>query len=500
MESGLTSQLKKSQNEVDRLLKNWRALLDAMPEMVLLINRNFTVEYLNPSAVRLFGNIVGQTCHKGLYYSETPCDCAICPVLMGTSENSFHEKKINEVHVEFSFVPFHGYNSESLVMVIMRDVTSRKEKEAEIAQFHENIESILQNKILKLNESEQIRTQLSQEINLLTERLERMMVADEMVGTSKQMRELRETIYQVADSSATILISGESGTGKELAANLLRNCSNRRDKPFLKVNCSSISDDLLESDLFGYEKGAFTGASAKKQGKFEVVSGGTIFLDEIGGISPRMQAALLRVLQNGEIIRVGGTKSIKVDVRIIAATNVDLSRAVKDGKFRLDLFYRLNIININIPPLRDRKDDIVDMAAHFVQHYRTAFRKKIDFMPSTVIDTLLRHDWPGNVRELENVIQRAVLMAKGSVITKKDLVFDNGTISSTPMGKLSQFLQELDGKPLKEIRTELERLIILHQLEKHKGKVQDVAKDLRVGKTVLYEKIKRYGITETTMN
>ena len=315
-----------------------------------------------------------------------------------------------------------------------------------------------------------------------------------MVGSSKAMCELRDMVFQVAKSDATILITGESGTGKELVANLIRETSNRNENPFLKINCNTINDSLLESDLFGYEKGAFTGADSKRKGKFEVVDGGTIFLDEIGDISPRMQAALLRVLQDGELIRVGGNMPIKVDVRIIAATNLDLAKAVQAGVFRLDLYYRLNIINISIPPLRERKEDIVDLVTHFIRRYRLAFKKDINFLPQSIIDRLLNHDWPGNIRELENVIQRAVLMAKGNIITENELLFDIPAEGKQPISFTSQ-IEHLNGLPLKGMISELEREIIVHSLEKHKGNVAQTAQELQLGKTAFYEKMKRYDIS-----
>jgi len=252
---------------------------------------------------------------------------------------------------------------------------------------------------------------------------------------------------------------------------------------------------LLESDLFGYEKGAFTGADSKRKGKFEVVDGGTIFLDEIGDISSRMQSAMLRVLQDGELIRVGGNTPVKVDVRIIAATNADLAKAVQAGTFRLDLYYRLNIINISIPPLRQRKEDIVDLVTHFVRRYRQAFKKDINFLPQSVINRLLQHEWPGNVRELENVIQRAVLMAKGNIITENELIFDvPAEVEQPPGSSPSSYLQRLEGMPLKGMLAELEREIILNALEKHRGNVALTAADLQLGKTAFYDKMKRYDI------
>jgi transcriptional regulator with PAS, ATPase and Fis domain len=330
-------------------------------------------------------------------------------------------------------------------------------------------------------------------INLKTQ-LENFSGDNAMIGSSRPMRDLREMVTQVAKSDATILITGESGTGKELVANLIRETSNRNKKPFLKINCNAINDSLLESDLFGYEKGAFTGAHAKTKGKFEVVDDGTIFLDEIGDISPRMQAALLRVLQDGEIIRVGGNKPITIDVRIIAATNRDLALAVQEGSFRLDLFYRINIINISIPPLRERKEDIEDLVSHFVRRYRLAFKKDVNFVPRPIIDKLCRHDWPGNVRELENVIQRAVLMSKNNLITEQEIFFD------VPPGAQQQenpasIAKKFSNAPLKNILAEVEREIIIATLRKFHGNVGKAATELKVGKTAFYDKLKRFGIT-----
>ncbi len=315
-----------------------------------------------------------------------------------------------------------------------------------------------------------------------------------IIGRTPGMEKLRSTIAQVADTGADVLIFGETGTGKELVANMIRETSNRETKPFLKINCNTINDSLLESDLFGYERGAFTGAHARTKGKFEVVDGGTIFLDEIGDISPRMQAALLRVLQDGEIIRVGGNTPIQIDVRIIAATNRDLALAVQDGSFRLDLFYRLNIINISIPPLRQRKEDIEDLVSHFVRRYRIAFKKDVNFVPKPIIDKLTEHDWPGNVRELENVIQRAVLMTKNNIITEQEIFFDIPA-GAEPHSHHLPMTKQFTNTPLKSILSEVERDILIHYLKKYHGNVSKAADELRVGKTAFYDKLKRYGIS-----
>lgn len=486
-----------SSQEVTRLGENWRSLLEAIPEMVFLVKDDLTVEYMNRFAVDTLGDLRGHSCRDCLCNSGDRCR-TLCPVTLTLagkwhSQRSF-EAQIGEMDVEYNCVPFQGYANDRLVMLLMRDISVRKRHEREIASFYENIEEVLQAKIKMLKESEGTRRLLLREVNVLKQKLQKVAEGDQMIGSSKQLQKVREIIYQVADSEATILITGESGTGKELVATMVRNYSRRCDKPYLSVNCSAINDNLLESDLFGYEKGAFTGAVGRKKGKFEIVDGGTLFLDEIGDISPRMQAALLRVLQNGEVIRVGGNQPVHVDVRIIAATNVDLAQAVQEGRFRLDLYYRLNIINIVVPPLRERKEDIVELAAFFVKRFRLAFNKEISFLPNRIIELLLQHEWPGNIRELENVIQRAVLLAKTNMITEEDLIFDIDPSAVVQDTYFAQLIGKLASLPLKELLSEVEADLIRHTVQAH-GNIQDVAQHLRVGKTALYEKIKRYDIT-----
>ena len=490
------AELQKTRAEVNRLVRNWQTLLDAMPEMVFLLSDEFVVQYQNRSARTCFGELC----------SLDRCDDLrqLGPDCLHVSTNgqgddtcgpTLRETVINGVPVEYSAAPFAGYTGAQLTMVVMRDITRRKQQEKELNEFNTNIEVILKKKIVELKESEHNRKRLSRQLNSLKNQLGFHHEADRMVGRSRGMRELREMVHQVAKSDATILITGESGTGKELVANLVKATSNRNDKPFLKINCNAINDSILESDLFGYERGAFTGATSRKKGKFEVVDGGTIFLDEVGDISPRMQASLLRVLQNGEVVRVGGTAPVKVDVRVIAATNVDLAEAVQEKKFRLDLYYRLNIININIPPLRERKDDIVALVSHFVKHYREAFKKDIDFVPQSIITRLLEHDWPGNVRELENLIQRAVLMARDKMITDRDLFFDQNIAKQQKNIPVTDLQSKIGSLPLKEILAEFEAEVIRQALQQHRGQVSRAAAGLKVGKTALYDKMKRHNIS-----
>jgi len=492
-------ELQQTRHEVKRLVRNWQQLLDVMPEMVMLIRDDYVIEYMNRSALEKFGDLCAEYCGDELRAElDERLFRGKAARLLSGSPGALKEMVFHGVPVEFSVAPFEGYRGDHLVMVVMRDNSQRKAHEQEIAQFHANIEHILQQKIEELKESEKLRRQLSQQVNSLKHQLSCRNKAEKIIGSSRKMQELKEMIFQVAKTDTTVLITGESGTGKELVANLLREASDRADKPFLKINCNTINDSILESDLFGYEKGAFTGATARKKGKFEMVDGGTIFLDEIGDISPRMQASLLRVLQNNEIIRVGGTEPVRVDVRVIAATNVDLAQAVQEKKFRLDLYYRLNIIRIDIPPLRERKEDIVELVSYFVSRYREAFKKDIDFVPQSVINRLLLHDWPGNVRELENVIQRAVLMAKGNMITEQDICFVEGLAEDKPAMMAAPAMtcaMPLGEATLKDMVGEYERGVIEQALRQCQANVAEAAKMLAVGKTALYDKMKRYGIS-----
>jgi len=487
--------LPNTDEEVRRLSTNWQTLLDAMPEMVFLLRDDCAVEYMNRSAKACFGNPCSRATCDGLRKIGEVCRENLLHPPQSPAAGRVVEGVIDTTPVEYSSVPFVGYTGEKLIMLVMRNITQRKNFERELLQFNTSIETILQQKIGELQASEETRLRLSRQVNSLKNQLGHYHKADKMVGRSRKMRELREMIHQVSGSDATILITGESGTGKELVANLVKATSPRDDKPFLKINCNAINDSLLEADLFGYEKGAFTGAQTRKIGKFEVVDKGTIFLDEIGDISPRMQVALLRVLQNGEIIRVGGTEPVQVNVRVIAATNVDLAQAVKDKRFRLDLYYRLNIINIDIPPLRERKEDIVELVSHFVNHYRDAFKKEIDFVPKSTINRLLAHDWPGNVRELENLIQRAVLMTKGKMITEHDLIFDQDPSMTPQQNDTFNIDEKLGVLTLKSIVAEFEAAIIQRALHKYSGNVSTAADQLRIGKTALYDKMKQHGLS-----
>jgi DNA-binding NtrC family response regulator len=312
-----------------------------------------------------------------------------------------------------------------------------------------------------------------------------------IIGRSPRMKQVFDLIIQAAPSRSTILITGESGTGKELVARAIHTHSARSDRSFVTVNSGNLPPDLLESTLFGHVKGAFTGAVYPKKGLFDLADKGSIFFDEIGNVPLETQAKLLRVMQEREFMRLGGMETIKVDVRIIAATNVDLKREMEEGRFREDLFYRLHVISIHLPALRDRKDDIPVLAQHFLEKYgEENGRPALELSPDA-LDLLMDYDWPGNVRELENVIERAVVLSTGSRVGP-DLVPDH--VRRSPSMHMPQIVMPPEGVSLKEVTSSYERLWIESALEAAGGVQKRAAELLRIKPTTLNEMIKRYDI------
>jgi len=325
-----------------------------------------------------------------------------------------------------------------------------------------------------------------------------------IIGESPQLQDVFKIIDKVADTPSTVLINGESGTGKELIASALHGASSRRDKPFIKINCAAIPHNLLESELFGYERGAFTGAVTSKPGRFELADGGTLFLDEIGEIPVEMQVKLLRALQEGEFERVGGIKTTRVDVRLIAATNRDLQAEIEAGRFRKDLYYRLAVVPIVLPPLRERRADIPMLAGHFVEKYNRKLNKKIESISDDAMALLQAYNWPGNIRELENLIERVLLFADGPSITAKDLPDPIRQGSGTPAPALSAApLEASTGEGgLKDIvrmkAAELEKDLITKALEETGGNVTRAARLLQISRKSLQTKMKEFGLRDTT--
>jgi DNA-binding NtrC family response regulator len=331
---------------------------------------------------------------------------------------------------------------------------------------------------------------IKQENDNLRAQLDRRYGMDNIVGRDPRMLKVFEMIGSVADTRATVLVTGESGTGKSMIARAIHRRSGRVKGPFVEVACGALPETLLESELFGHVAGAFTGATGEKMGKFLQADGGTIFLDEIGTASPAMQVKLLRVLQELKFEQVGGTKTFEVDVRVVLATNEDLSRLVADGKFRQDLYYRINVINIELPPLRSRVSDIPTLAHSFLEHVREDSRRQVTGFADDAMATLERYNWPGNVRELQNVIERAVLLGKGPVITVADLPAEvRGTgavIMSSSAGQ----------KTLKEAMEGPERQIIREVLESNGWNRNATADQLGINRTTLYKKMKRLGLED----
>ena len=316
---------------------------------------------------------------------------------------------------------------------------------------------------------------------LLRKELSKRYQFQDIIGKSPKMQAVFELIRTVAPTKSTILIRGESGTGKEMVARAIHEASLRKDYPFIDLACGALPETLLEAELFGHEKGAFTGANFQKKGKIELADGGTLFLDEIGDISLKSQVDLLRVLQEREFRRLGGTETIKVDVRIIAATNKDLLKLVEAGKFRDDLFYRLNVITITIPPLRERKEDIPLLITHFLEKYNIETGKKIEKLSEAALNMLMDYHWPGNVRELENTIEHAVVVTEANMISPQ---------------ALPDFFKKKDSSPVDSSKSldEMEKQHIIQVLKENQGNISRTAEVLGINRVTLYRKIKEYNI------
>lgn len=350
-------------------------------------------------------------------------------------------------------------NGQALYTVILRDVGERQKIEAE------------HNRLKGLNLYLQEELRVAQDV-------------EELVGASQGLREVMVRVQQVAGTDATVLITGETGTGKELIARAIHALSRRKDKVMVKLNCAAIAAGLVESELFGHEKGAFTGAVTRKIGRFELADGGTLFLDEIGELSLDLQAKLLRVLQEGEFERVGGTRTFKVDVRIITATNRNLAQSVQQGEFRPDLFYRLNVFPIPLPPLRERKEDLPLLVEHFVRRYGARYGKPIETVPESAMAALYHYAWPGNVRELQHVVERAVILTQGPVLTFDDCLKDSRSVAAP-------------SAPLETLE-EIERTHILRVLDNTGWRVSGkagAAEVLGLKPTTLESRMKRLGIS-----
>jgi len=412
--------------------------------------------------------------------SETPVDLILLDILLGDEDGRDICRKVKEDE-EMRFIP--------IIMLTVRSSLQDKINSLNIGADDYLTKPFINEELLAkvkvMLRIKDLHDELKREKNkniFLSQALEKRYSFGNILGKNSRMQEIYEFISDIANTDSTVLIQGESGTGKELIARAIHFNSHRKTKPFVVANCSAYSQNLLESELFGHEKGSFTGAIRRKVGRFELAHGGTIFLDEIGEVSPPTQILLLRVLQDHRFERVGGEETLEVDVRVIAATNKNLMEEMKKGTFREDLYYRLNVIPIFVPPLRERKDDIPLLASHFLQKFTHEKKKEVASISPEVMETLLAHSWPGNVRELENTLEHAIIIAKKDQILPKDLP--------------QHFLQKpLPAQQLVSLQ-DYERSLILRTLKETNWNKHQTSKRLKINRSTLYGKMKRYGLTK----
>ncbi|HXZ42623.1 MAG TPA: sigma-54 dependent transcriptional regulator [Terriglobales bacterium] len=396
--------------------------------------------------------------------AQHPWDAALVDIKMRGTDGIELQRRMHELDPELMVIMMTGYASVETAVAALKngayDYVTKPLDPDEIAHLVKNAMA---------------HKRTAKENVLLRETVAEVARPEEMVGQSAAMKKVFDAIETVGPTDATVLITGESGTGKELVARAIHQASPRRFHPLVVIHCGALTETLLESELFGHEKGAFTGAQYRKKGKFEIAEGGTVFLDEIGDISLKTQTDLLRVLQEHEIVRVGSTQSIKVDFRCIAATNKDLEKLIDEGKFRPDLFYRLNVFHIEIPPLRDRHDDIPLLVNHFVRKFSLQMNKKINRVAPEAMNLLQQQIWMGNVRELENAVERAMVVAQEPQIQAQDFVF-----KPVPNG-------------VPKTLEDMERAHILRTLEACNWNQSRAAEVLDIDRVTLHHKLKKYG-------
>ena len=404
--------------------------------------------------------------------AEQRWDAALVDIKMRGTDGIELQRRMHEIDPELLVIIMTGYASvETAVMALKNGAYDYVTKPLDPDEIAHLVKNALAHK------------KTAQENVLLRETVAEVARPGELIGQSRPMRKVLDAIDTVGPTDATVLVTGESGTGKELVARAVHHASPRRFHPMVVIHCGALTETLLESELFGHEKGAFTGAQYRKKGKFEIAEGGTVFLDEIGDITLKTQTDLLRVLQEREITRVGGNQIIKVDFRCIAATNKNLETLIEEGKFRPDLFYRLNVFRIEVPPLRDRRDDIPVLVNHFVHKFSLAMSKRITRVAPAVMNLLQQQPWLGNVRELENAVERAMVVGQEPELREADFVFKP---QSAPGSGGS-------GKKLEE----MERAHILRVVEECGGNQSHAAEILDIDRVTLYHKLKKYGWTRT---
>ncbi len=444
-----------------RRIQNIESILDATETGILIIDTERKVRFINAKAQKLLGYTVGEAYGHRCSIIARTSDCMNnCPLTRTLDTGD----EVRSAEIRYTARNNQNFNAHTSI-VLLRDGEGNVVAGAEIFR---DISDIVQ----------------------LEERIHGRYSFDNIIGKSHKMQEIYRLIEEVAPSNASVLIQGESGTGKELIASALHTHSSRRDMPFVKVNSSAFPEGLLESELFGHTRGSFTGAYQEKKGKFEVADGGTIFLDEIGEMSPLLQVKLLRVLQDGELQRVGENRPRKVDVRIIAATNKDLKKAISDKEFREDLYYRLNVVPIFLPPLRERRTDVPLLIDHFLREFNRSTKDKfVDRVSAKSLDILLRYGFPGNVRELENIIEYAYIRCNSKMIEPSHLpteLLEHDIPSDS--GDLFERIVRSE-EPLREAQKE----IIERVLDEENWIYMNAAKRLGMSRTTLWRKLKEFG-------
>ncbi len=427
-----------------------QTVLNSIQDSIKIIDKDFNILFTNKKgeaiANKLSKDMLGKKCYEEFYHTGEECAFCVTQKVFDTGEPAditYTAKKNGKPRLmEISVYPLRNIEGGiGWAVEIVRDITELR-KEIAYESMFENI-----------------------------------------ISQDEKMLEIFQLIGSVAKTDSTVLIKGETGTGKELVARAIHLHSKRKDKKFVAINCGAITDTLLESELFGHERGAFTGADIRRIGKFELADKGTIFLDEIGNISEAMQVKILRVLQEGELTRVGGNDLVHVNVRVIAATNIDLENAVKERKFREDLFYRINVIPIELPPLRDRRGDIPLLANYFLEYYREQIGKDVRTIGKEAMNSMIKYNWPGNIRELRNLIERAVILAKGKEIVSIDI----------PSLRRDRTTEDT-GVQLKEWVRVYERDYLSKILKQHKGNLSLTAEHSGIDTRTLYRKMKEYNL------
>ena len=419
------------------------------------------------------GNAAIEKLHEGFF------DVVVSDLKMGGSTGLEVLKTAKTLHPASAIILMTAFGSVSTAVEAMKSgAFDYVQKPFEIEEMEVKIEKALEMR------------RMQNQIDYLRHAQGDIYEFDRIIGSSGALEKVLAVVRKVAKSNTTVLVRGETGTGKELIAGAVHHNSHRAARNFVKVNCAALQENLLESELFGHEKGAFTGADKQRIGRFEQADGGTLFLDEIGDMSPNTQAKILRVLQEHEFERLGGTRTIKVDVRLIAATNRDLSTMVETGQFREDLYYRLNVVTMEMPPLRERKDDIAALAGFFIRRFSGELKKKIQGLEPDALKLLMRYQWPGNIRELENAIERAMLLAEGVQISVDDLRLGDTGPTGAPRDNASVVKIPPTGIPLEEV----ERIALIEALKMSNWVQKDAAELLAISPRVMNYKIKTLGI------